>query len=62
MVTKPVFFFELCVFDIEILVLDAQRPDLDVQTHFRYVLIESVRSRAVLWRYIEHLSLIGIRE
>ena len=33
MVTKPVFFFRVVCFDFEILVLDAQRADLDVQTY-----------------------------
>ena len=32
--SKPVRFFELCVFDFEILILGAQRTDLDVQTYF----------------------------
>ena len=31
---KTSVFFELCVFDFEILVLNAQKADLDVQTCF----------------------------
>ena len=31
---KPVFFFELCLLDFEMLVRNAQRADLDVQTCF----------------------------
>ena len=39
---------EVRLLDFEILVIDAQKAVWDVQTHFYCVLIESVRSRAVL--------------
>ena len=39
---------EVRILDFEILVLDAQKAVWDVQAHFEYVRIESVRSRVIL--------------